>query len=572
MTRVNTHRNILRGILTFCIALGATSHGLAQAPEQLGQATEPNVRFRENIEQRQAPSGRLRVGRLPNSASDDIRIPGGRFTLRDVSITGATVFSAAELSQSYQSLIGQSADATTLQDLANAIQARYRQNGYFLARVRIPGQTIDQGVVRLNILEGYVADVELDGAPHAGHEKALDYLRRVTRERPLKFDTLERALLLANDLPGLAVSIVLRETNDGTGSVVLLARITRDTLRGFVSADNYGSVFTGRVQGTGGISSQGRTRHGEQVQAIVTGTGPFREADSYVGQAQGSVAVGDNGLRLRGTLSYGTSNLGAFLQPSDFSTDSVLGMAEAIYPLIRRRDLSLHTIASFEAVNTDIDQFDEPAFAERTRVVALRGILGWKDRRRGLNSVDVSIRTGLPFLGANRRGDPETTRPGAGGSFVSLVGNFERVQGVTDRIYVVGRATGQITSSNVLAAEEFTVGGPDIGRGFNVAQIAGDRGIAGTVEVQFRDSVETVPFVDAYQVFGFIDYGRARSQFDDESQTITSAGAGVRTVFNESALGEVFIAFPFGGRDSIRDGEVVGDLDPSIQFRLTETF
>ncbi len=567
--------------LAIVLLAGFVPAAQAQTPPPVGaapgQATEPNVRLREPIKDHQPPTdtGALTQS-LPNLVSDGIDIPtaDGQFVLSSIQFDGVTVYAPEALADSYAGYIGNRVGLSVLREVAEAVQARYRADGYFLARVRIPTQRITTGTPRLTVDEGFISQVDVDGDDVPGKRKAVDYLEQVTLERPLKFATLERALLLANDLPGLTVSVVLRQTNDPSGGIVLLARIKRKTRSGFVSLDTFGSVFTGRIQGAGGLSSQARTQYGEQVQVIVLGAGPFEPADAYVGQISGSAALGDRGLRVKGTLSFGRSNAGAFLSGANLQADSILGIAELLFPYIRRRDLSVDVIASAEFVNTDTTGIGTPpgGLDDVSRVVALRGLVTWADSRRGLNRFDVALRSAVPFLGATEK-DDFSTRPGAGGAYVVLVGEASRVQEITEKVYVVGTLAGQVASNNVLASEEFTAGGTRFGRGFNEAQVAGDRGIGAGVEVQYRNTVDAWPWLDAYQAFAFLDYGWARNQFTGSGQTITSAGVGLRTVVKENTLGEVLVAVPFGGRGTIRDGsDAAGDYDPQILLRLTNTF
>ncbi len=575
---------VLSVVIGLFAALTMASPAPAQAPPPPpagaapGKATEPNVRFREPIKDHQSPKAGAgpATQALPNVFSEGIEIPSpdGQFVLNAVDFDGMTVYNADDLAGTYTSFVGNRVGLAGLQQIAEAVQKRYRADGYFLARVQVPSQRITTGTPRLRIDEGFISQVDVDGDAIPGKQKAVDYLEQVTLQRPLKFETLERALLLANDLPGLTVSVVLRQTNDPSGSIILLARITRKTGSGFVSVDNFGSVFTGRLQGAGGLSSQARTEYGEQVQVIFLGAGPFEPADAYVGQVSGSAAIGNQGLRLKGTLSVGRSNAGAFLSGANLQSDSILGIAEILYPYIRKRNLSVDLIAAAEFVNTDTTGFGTPpgGLDDVSRVVALRGLVTWADDKRGLNRFDVALRTALPFLGSTDR-DDLSTRPGAGGAYLVVVGEASRVQEVTDKIFVVANVAAQISSNNVLASEEFTAGGNRYGRGFNEAQVAGDRGMGASLEVQFRNAAQSLSWLDAYQAFAFLDYGIARNQFTQQSQTITSAGFGMRTVVKENTLGEVLVAVPFGGRGTIRDGsDAAGDYDPQILFRLSNTF
>lgn len=135
---------------------------------------------------------------------------GVTFRLNDIEIVGNTAVSDAELRVLYVQLLGTDVSVGQLFAIANSVTAFYGQRGFPLSRAIVPAQEIDgSGVVRLQVIEGYVDQAIIEGP---GKENTLvrQHGEALTGERPISNRTLERHLLLADDLPGISAKSVLR--------------------------------------------------------------------------------------------------------------------------------------------------------------------------------------------------------------------------------------------------------------------------------------------------------------------------------------------------------------------------
>ena len=66
------------------------------------------------------------------------------------------------------------------------------------------------GDLRFNVIEGRIAAVKLDGDIGPAGVQVLRFLRHLTEQQPLDNATLERWLLLAQDVPGVTLHAVLQ--------------------------------------------------------------------------------------------------------------------------------------------------------------------------------------------------------------------------------------------------------------------------------------------------------------------------------------------------------------------------
>jgi hemolysin activation/secretion protein len=149
-----------------------------------------------------------------------------------VRVEGVTVYDQATIERLYADLIGATVARWRLGTVVEALQARYRADGYILTVVR--GQTeIVNGrtVFVLRAIEGYVGSVELDGDTGPAGTLVYGFLDHLTSIPPVKNADLERYLPLAQDVPGVTVRAVLRRIENEPGAVELIAQLSRKALQ-----------------------------------------------------------------------------------------------------------------------------------------------------------------------------------------------------------------------------------------------------------------------------------------------------------------------------------------------------
>jgi hemolysin activation/secretion protein len=101
-----------------------------------------------------------------------------------------------------------------------------------------------------------------------------------------------------------------------------------------------------------------------------------------------------------------------------------------------------------------------------------------------------------------------TLHDGASPTFSVLNFWFTRYQTLSDAWSVKLATAGQIASGPLLTSQQFYLGGLAFGRGYGSAEISGDNGVAGTVELRF-DQKSSYQDLNGYQLYGFVDAGLA---------------------------------------------------------------
>lgn len=536
----------------------------SRAGEQIMQPElTPNVS--PDVEVRQAP--------VPGAPAGADKVT---FVLEDIQLDGVSTYNKDALKVVYADKVGKTISLADVYGVANDITLKYRNDGYILTQVVVPPQTIDGGTVRLQVVEGYVANVRISKQNDMPVNVANieGYAKRINTGGPLNVRDLERQLLIINDLPGVTARSILSPSPNTPGAADLDIVLDYDPVDGLVSLDNFGSRYLGDIQVGAATTLNSMLGQNEAISAQIA-----MAPQSWYELAYGTIGyeqpVGPFGTKVHFNASATDTEPGYDLKQFEVKGRSYLLNFGATHPFIRSRSENLTG-----RVNLDwrrVKSSNNIEDTRRDRITALRfgGRYEFIDMLVGpaANMFDMELSKGLKILGANEEDDPNMTRSEADPQATKLEAEIQRLQRVTSSVNVLLAARGQLASHALLSSEEFAVGGVGLfGRGFDPSEITGDEGIAGKVELQWKDPVKLeTSAIDSYQLYGFYDIGKVwnmdATTSSQKSDSLASVGAGVRVDLPYDLDGGFAVAFPL-----TREPQTAGDYDPKFYFNLSKRF
>ncbi len=252
--------------------LAATGIATAQILPRTVEPERFDKRFEKPVVPRSKPRKPKTVPERPAPKLEE-KEPEIRFVLRRVILEGVTAYSPKELRRVYGRYLDRSVTLNVIQYLADALTAKYRNDGYILSQVMVPPQKVGpNGEIRLRVIEGHIEKVSFEG-PAQGPPKVLNWFRkRILRSRPLNSNVLERFLLLINDQPGMRARSVLTPSKTRPGAAELTIVLEHKPVDAQLGFDNRGSTFNGPIQFRTGVSVNSLLHLYERVQmnGIVT--------------------------------------------------------------------------------------------------------------------------------------------------------------------------------------------------------------------------------------------------------------------------------------------------------------
>jgi hemolysin activation/secretion protein len=148
-----------------------------------------------------------------------------------------------------------------------------------------------------------------------------------------------------------------------------------------------------------------------------------------------------------------------------------------------------------------------------------------------------------------------------------------RVQAVKGPFSLYGIVQGQWAFNPLLASEQFTFGGSQLGRGYDVAELIGDKGLAGSLELRYDLAVGKVlqnlqlyAFYDAGMIWNFKFIGGTPRKLSG-----TTTGVGTRFYFTKFVSGNFMWTQTL--TKQVAAEELIGDgLRPRTWFSVVASF
>ncbi len=456
-----------------------------------------------------------------------------KFKLNGIILEGNHVYTTEELRPIYQADLHKTITVAELFNIVQNITNFYRNNGYILTRAILPPQHVKNGVVRIRILEGYISNVDVSGNPHGARCQVLRLGNKIKECRPLELSRLERFLLIENELPATQVRAVLSPSKTAVGASDLTLVTQNSPVMGYVSYDDYGTRYIGPQQMTANIGLNSFITSGDSTQFTITKTPKGGEL-TYI-DLNYNAAIDDEGTRwLIGGTRVHTHPL-FVLAPTQTDGLNNNYYTNWFFPIIRTRSESLTLRTGFNYLDSEVTTFDVLLYNDHVRSFDLGGTYNFADRWNGVNFISADFRQGLPILGYSSNTNLKTattSRPGGRADYTKIVMTVSRLQALGGSPFsLYGILEGQWAFNPVLSSEQFAFGGSQLGRGYDPAEILGDKGAAGSLELRFDLNVGKL-MLQSLQFYGFYDAGVIYNyEFIGgvpTKQSATSAGAGVR--------------------------------------------
>nr|WP_315247432.1 ShlB/FhaC/HecB family hemolysin secretion/activation protein [uncultured Albidiferax sp.] len=398
-----------------------------------------------------------------------------------------------------------------LRQATAAVEDLYRQRGW-LARVSLPGQDITDGTVRFTITESRLgrillqqSDRPLAAALSARAQALLEY--HLHPGQPLSVPALERALLLADDIPGVRVNGSLQASDipDSTDVVVVLSASV--PYRGEASLDNGGHRATGSERATAELRLLSPWGQGEQINL----KGSVSRGSQFLGLGS-NLPVGNQGWRIAlaaSALRYQVleaRNTTTGLPPEGAINGFVVG---AHYPLVRSALSNWQLSAGMQQTqwrNRDDNQalgVLDTASRGRSRTLEL-GLVGNQFDQLGgggANNASLALTHGRLSLDGSPIQFADAYTVATQGSYSKLRWTASRLQTLSPGLSLLGSATGQFASANLDASEKLYLGGMNGVRAYPNAEGGGSTGTQATLELRQDLGAQ-------WQASAFYDWGQ----------------------------------------------------------------
>lgn len=484
--------------------------------------------------------------KAPLDVKDDVKI-----FVKAFKFSGNTVFGSEVLSSLVKPYEGKELGINGLKEVASVITKYYRDNGYFVARAYIPAQKMEDGVVEIAIIEGTYGSFDMKNSSLVDTAEVQGFMDHLKQGQIVSTMSLERQMLLINDLGGAQVTNA--EVYPGAAVGTSDFRITvspTPKYSGYAIFDNYGSRYTG----------ENRLSVGGYVNSL-TGIG---DTLSLTGLVSNTADLKNVRVGYDRPLGYSGLKGGVSLSLTDYTLDEIenydaYGRTDSYnayisYPTIKTRAHTQTLEASYDHKEMKDSSGTPGALDEAKKQLDALTLKASDKRNTSLLSLPGSLYASLGYTIGHIGMKNDTAYTNDAG--LNSAGNYTKAAlSLIHSQYLLDKTTLQTTfkaqksfGNNLDSSEDISVGGTNGVRAYEDSELSGDQGYAISLDlIHALPAIQTV----SHNASIFLDHAKVWKNdttfnTDDNIRTLNAIGLGYSLNYQNFDL-KATLAHGFGG-------------------------
>lgn len=479
-----------------------------------------------------------------------------------------------------------------LNRLSQQLTRYYRQKGLLLARTYIAEQEIENGVIKVSIVEGVIE--EITTVPVETMNPASVIYKKEVLARPFQAligspsyrPQLITAITQLTQYPGIK-TVTHFEPGSSSGTTKLNIQIKEQhRAEGWLGLDNYGSKYTGtyRIHAGGNINNP--TGNADKLTLGLMAT--ISPSNSYYGNIFYTLPINpyfdedgfwswlnpvfDKGLTFDTGIQQSTYSIGEDLEALEIKGEATTLFYSLEKPFIVNSTSKLSSKIRLDIKNATSEQNGEELAEDLLSIANLSLNYRFADYLfdRANNMISIDIHQGLDStLGSLSNGEANGRRgPNTGfapPNFTKYNLSYSRLQSI-DSYQFLSRFHYQHTDNILLPVEQVTLGGAYGVRGYTTSDYTADKAFQTTLEFIGKSYAEKLSLpIDNLSAALFLDYaiGWRNDTFanEDASNHLMAAGWYAEFVKEDTFQSRMQMAFPLSSEEPSNNN--------SIQFYLS---
>lgn len=488
--------------------------------------------------------------------------------VRSFKITGQSLVSESELLAPLADKLNKPATLKDLESYAALVTRQMHAKGYMVATAYIPAQEFRNGEVSIAVLDGRYGKVTVRNNTGISETAIRRELGEVKEGAAVERAVLEQAVWLVGDLAGAEAKAVFSVgEKPGTTDLTLNVNPKGKPTWGYVSVDNGGNRYTGRMEYTLNVNQANLAKEGDLLNArlLKTGEGLTSGNINYLlpalgqgqklgfGWAQSSYLLGDQ---------YAILDAAGTAKVFDLKWQKVLERS-------RRQNLYFETSFQNKDLVDEVRLLNE-RYVKNSRnfVFNLYGdsLDAWGGG--GANSYALIYTTGRLSLKDTISQLYDSSGAQTAGRFGKWNLMLSRLQQLEERLALYGYFFFQSSTKNLDSSEHIVLGGPNGVRAYPQGEAGGDEGWLGSLELRYNlpvkeHSTEGKSARDTYQLSLFVDSGSVRENHTvytsgENRRRLTGTGLGFQWTRADNFAMKLSYAWKLGSEQAITDSDANG--------------
>jgi len=498
--------------------------------------------------------------------------------IQEYRVIGAKILPAVEVEEAVYPFLGPGRTSADVEKARAALEKAYQDKGFQTVQVQIPEQHVKRGIVLLEVVENKVGRLRVKGSRYFALDKIKAQVPSLAEGKVPNFNDVTREVVSLNGWSDRRVTPTLRPgVEPGTVDIDLNVKDTFP-LHGSVELNNRYSADTTQLRVNGSMSYNNLWQLGHSA------GGSFQVSPQDLNQVQ--VYSGYYIARFA-SIDWLSLMVQGVKQNSNVSTLGSLAVAGRGEVIGARALLSLPPRKDFyqsASVGMDYKHFEQEinvaptgtgatatAASSTTTPISYYPIslsytgtwigkktppkdAGGDDKKQPVDEIkyttDLNMSVNLHLRGMGSKSSQfDDNRFNADGNYIYFRGDLSHTQKLPWNFELFGKVQGQIADQPLVSSEQYGGGGLGTVRGYREAEVLGDNGGFGTVELRLPSLIGWWGRKDSELVlYGFAEGGvlTMRDPLPEQTSSyrLASVGFGGRMKLFDYLNGSVDLALP----------------------------
>ena len=509
--------------------------------------------------------------------------------IKEFRVLGNHQLSRSEVEKAVYPYMGPERTPEDVEQARAALEKAFQEKGFQTVNVQIPQQTGKRGIVFLQVAEGKIGRLNVEGSRYFTINSIKKHVPSLQPGSVPDFNKVSKEILALNQwsdrqviptlTPGFEpgtvdVNLKVKDTLPWHGSVEYNNRYSYGTpMYRLNLASSYDNLW--QLGHSIGGSYQTAPGYASDVQNWnLFYTAPIPKVDwlklnlSY--SQQNSIStLGGGGSSLGNGNTAGFRFLCSLPAAKDFSQSFNWGID---FKKVNQVSQSSQVSAGANVNETPLNYWP----------IRLNYSGVWAPSN-SVTILDAGLSFGLRGAAISSYGNEDQTAQakfGADGGFIALDGDLSHTHDLPGGFQIFGKAQGQVSPEPLIFTEQFSGGGLGTCRGYLESTVVGDSGIFGTIELRSPLLMTGHAGINDWRVYAFFDGGTVTNVAPSGSTTpvyapsfnLASYGFGSRLKMFKYLNGSVDVGIPMTSQPAGQIPYSVVAWSPLVTFRLFGEF
>jgi hemolysin activation/secretion protein len=509
--------------------------------------------------------------------------------IKEFRVLGNHQLSRSEVEKAVYPYMGPERTPEDVEQARAALEKAFQEKGFQTVNVQIPQQTGKRGIVFLQVAEGKIGRLNVEGSRYFTINSIKKQVPSLQPGSVPDFNKVSKEILALNQwsdrqviptlTPGFEpgtvdVNLKVKDTLPWHGSVEYNNRYSYGTpMYRLNLASSYDNLW--QLGHSIGGSYQTAPGYASDVQNWnLFYTAPIPKVDwlklnlSY--SQQNSIStLGGGGSSLGNGNTAGFRFLCSLPAAKDFSQSFNWGID---FKKVNQVSQSSQVSAGANVNETPLNYWP----------IRLNYSGVWAPSN-SVTILDAGLSFGLRGAAISSYGNEDQTAQakfGADGGFIALDGDLSHTHDLPGGFQIFGKAQGQVSPEPLIFTEQFSGGGLGTCRGYLESTVVGDSGIFGTIELRSPLLMTGHAGINDWRVYAFFDGGTVTNVAPSGSTTpvyapsfnLASYGFGSRLKMFKYLNGSVDVGIPMTSQPAGQIPYSVVAWSPLVTFRLFGEF